>query len=434
MLKRRWFVVGVASAWAMTLVGGALAAVPSSASESASGSTQGVTSSTITIGIPYVDLAAVAQFTSGLNQGSYPGAYGALIKSINASGGINGRKIKADYVAVNPIGSDSSSAACTQLTEDDQVFAVVGFLQNNDSVCYTNLHQTPIIGGTMTTQLLAGAKAAWFDTTPIDNVLEPATINAAAKAGAFKGKKVAVMSLSNEPSGLTNSVLTALKKNGVKPVATATVTANTSDPEASLQQISGVVALKFRSAGANIVVPVGQAAQTWGNATASGSYHPQIVAPSYNDLSSYTGTGTPDPAVIENAVTAYLQPLSVGTKPVGWTDPTLQRCVNTVKSAGQSVTSPMASLHSSNQTFVSVVQACQNLALFQAIVKKAGKNLTPASFQKAGNALGAVHIPGLGNGTYSKAAPAGSFPLYLYKWSQSQGAFLPSSTAYGQSG
>jgi hypothetical protein len=45
-----------------------------------------------------------------------------------------------------------------------------------------------------------------------------------------------------------------------------------------------------------------------------------------------------------------------------------------------------------------------------------------------------VHIPGLGNGTYSKAAPAGSFPLYLYKWSQSQGAFLPSSTAYGQSG
>jgi hypothetical protein len=40
----------------------------------------------------------------------------------------------------------------------------------------------------------------------------------------------------------------------------------------------------------------------------------------------------------------------------------------------------------------------------------------------------------LGNGTYSKATPAGSFPLYLYKWSQPQGSFLPSSTAYGQSG
>ena len=86
--------------------------------------------------------------------------YGALIKAINSSGGINGRMIKADYVAVNPIGSDSSTAACTQLTEDDKVFAVIGFLQNNDSTCYTNLHPTPIIGGTMTTQLLSGAKGA----------------------------------------------------------------------------------------------------------------------------------------------------------------------------------------------------------------------------------------------------------------------------------
>jgi hypothetical protein len=95
---------------------------------------------------------------------------------------------------------------------------------------------------------------------------------------------------------------------------------------------------------------------------------------------------------------------------------------------------PMASLHSSNQTFVSVVQACQNLALFQAIATKAGKNLTAATFQKAGNTLGAVHISGFGNGTYSKAAPAGSFPLYLYKWSQSQGTFLRSSSSYGKSG
>jgi hypothetical protein len=85
-----------------------------------------------------------ARFTNGLNQGSYPGAYGALIKGINNSGGINGRKIKPVYVAVNPIGSDSATATCAQLTEDDQVFAVIGFLQNNDSVWYTNLHHTPI--------------------------------------------------------------------------------------------------------------------------------------------------------------------------------------------------------------------------------------------------------------------------------------------------
>ncbi len=434
MLRRKTLVSGVALACAITVASAALSATAAEAKVAAIGSTQGVTSSTITIGVPYVDLAAVAQFTSGLNQGNYPAVYGALIKAINNSGGVNGRMIKADYVAVNPIGSDSSTAACTQLTEDDKVFAVIGFLQNNDSTCYTNLHQTPIIGGTMTTQLLAGAKAPWFDTSPIDNVIEPAVINAAAKAGVFKGKKVAVLRLSNEASGLTNSVTNALKRNGVKPVATATVIANTSDPEASLQQINGVVSLKFKAAGANIVIPVGQAGQTWGNATASGSYHPQVVAPNYNAFSAYTTGNGVSPAVVANAVTGYVQPLSVGTKPLGWTDPSLQRCVNTVKGAGQSVNTPMASIGSSTQTFVSVLQACQYLALFQAIAKKAGKNLTTASFQKAGNTLGSVHIPGLGNGTYSKASPAGSFPLYLYKWSQSQKTWVPSPISYGQSG
>lgn len=434
MLKNKLLRPAAALACAGSIIVSAVASQPASGQTNASGQTQGVSSSTITIGVPYVDLASVAQFTNGLNQGSYPGAYSALIKAINANGGINGRKIKADYVAVNPIGSDSSSAACAQLTEDDQVFIVIGFLQNSDSVCYTNLHHTPIIGGTQTTQLLAAAKAPWFNVTPIDNLVEPATITAAAKAGVFKGKKVAVMSLSTEAPGLTTSVLNALGRSGVKPVATARVAANTSDPEASLQQIQGVVALKFKSAGANIVIPVGQAAQTWGTATATGSYHPQIVAPSFVSLSAYTNAGKPNPAVVANAVTAYLQPLSVGTRAVGWNDPALQRCVSTVKSAGQSVNTPMGAVNSSNQTFVSVVQACQNLALFQAIAKKAGKNLTTASFQQAGNTLGSVHIPGLGNGIFSKASPAGAFPLYLYKWSTAQSTFVPSTVAYGKSG
>jgi hypothetical protein len=434
MLRTRTFVATVAMTFAVTLVGSTLPASAGDAAMAASGSAPGVTSSTITIGVPYVDLASVAQFTNGLNQGNFPNVYGSLIKAINSSGGINGRMIKADYVAVNPIGSDSSTAACTQLTEDDRVFAVIGFLQNNDSICYTNLHSTPIIGGTMTTQLLSGAKAAWFDTTPIDNVLEPAVVRAAAKAGVFKGKKVAVLSLSNEAPGLSSSVTNALKQSGVKPVASATVIANTSDPEASLRQIQGVVSLKFKSAGANIVIPVGQAGQTWGNATASGSYHPQVVAPNYNAFSAYAEGNGVSPAVVANAVSAYLAPLAVGTKAVSWNDPALQKCVRTVKAAGQSVNSPMASIGSSNQTYVSVVQACQYLALFQAIAKKAGKNLTTTSFQKAGNTLGSVHIPGQGTGVYSESAPAGSFPLYLYKWSQSQKSWIPSPVAYGKSG
>ena len=86
---------------------------------------QGVTATTIRIGIPYVDLAAVRQFGITLNQGSYPDAYNALISNLNAHGGINGRRLVPYLVAVNPVGTAPANTACTQLAENDRVFVAL---------------------------------------------------------------------------------------------------------------------------------------------------------------------------------------------------------------------------------------------------------------------------------------------------------------------
>ena len=61
-----------------------------------------MTSNTITIGVTYVDLASVAQFIHGLDQGNYQAVYQALINNINAHGGIDGRTLKADLRADRP--------------------------------------------------------------------------------------------------------------------------------------------------------------------------------------------------------------------------------------------------------------------------------------------------------------------------------------------
>ena len=106
---------------------------------------QGVTANTITVGIPYVDLAAVdQQFGLKINQGSYPDAYNALFQQINAAGGINGRKIVPVFVAVNPTGTAAAASSCTQLTEDKHVFVAFSPLS---PICYLE-HGTPTIGAT----------------------------------------------------------------------------------------------------------------------------------------------------------------------------------------------------------------------------------------------------------------------------------------------
>ena len=63
------------------------------APEASAASAPGVSKTSISVGVPYVDLAAVdQQFGLHINQGSYPDAYDALFASINAHGGLNGRK------------------------------------------------------------------------------------------------------------------------------------------------------------------------------------------------------------------------------------------------------------------------------------------------------------------------------------------------------
>lgn len=402
-----------------------------SGSVDAAGAAPGVTSNSITIGVTYVDLSSVAQFVHGLDQGNYQAVYQALINHINAQGGINGRTLKADYEPINPIGTTSASNACAQLTEDDSVFAVMGFLQNNDAQCYLQLHTTPAIGGNVTSQILASAKAPWFGTQPLENQVEPEVIAAAAKEGVFKGKKVAVFSQSDAPPGLVSADVKALEAHGITPVATAQINGETNDVEAGIQQIAGVVTQKFQSAGANVVIAVGNTGQSWPSATNSGTYHPEMVAPYDAALTSYTSTAQANAPAIANAVTGFTEPLSVGNKAVGWSDPALQQCVHVVEAAGQKVPSPVNNTDSAKQQFFSVVQACQNLALFTAIIKKAGKTLNAQTFTQAGDTLGAVHVPALGTGSFSKATPAGTFPLYLYRWNASEGQLVPGSKPVG---
>ncbi len=105
---------------------------------------QAVTATTIRVGIPYVDLAAVRQFGITLDQGSFPDAYNAIIKNLNAQGGINGRKLVPYLVAVNPVGTGPAITACTQLAEDDPVFVAIAPQQTD---CFLQQHDVPTISG-----------------------------------------------------------------------------------------------------------------------------------------------------------------------------------------------------------------------------------------------------------------------------------------------
>ena len=411
---------GFGLAAAMAVVAALIPALRS-APVGAASSTPGVTAKTITVGIPYVDIAYVDKtFGLKLNQGSYPDAYTALFDQLNAHGGIDGRKVVPVFVAVNPTGTTAAESSCAQLVEDDHVFVAFAPLSG---ICYLE-HGTPTINGTVNATV-PGKAAANITLTPPAGAYDPLQITVLAKQGVFKDKKVGVMGGFTTDEDEMKIVESALAKNHVHVVQTGVNSAPATDQVASFQQI-GVIAQRFQNAGVNLVVAVGQGSAAWPDAeqTNQSTYNPPWVGTSYSDLAGYTIGKSTSASYVENALTTTPSPSADS----GWRDPLIQECVRTIRKAypGDAIASPIGQPASdtSDSTYVSAMNSCQDVAIFATIAKAAGKNLTVASFTRAGERLHDVVFPGVGSPVSfdGKAYAIGN--VYLARYNTAAGQFV----------
>lgn len=386
----------------------------------------GVSKTSISVGIPYVDLAAVdQQFGLHINQGSYPDAYDALFANLNAHGGINGRKVVPVLVAVNPTGTTAAATACTQLTEDTPVFAALSPLSPE---CYLE-HGIPTMNSTVTGTVTPGS-AQNFSLTPPATAYDPIQLAVLAKQGVFKGKKVAVFGETADAAEV-KVVDSALVKDHVTVVQTAIDSAPTTDQAASAQQ-QQIIAQKFQSAGANEVVAVGTGSSSWPTYEQQNqsTFNPPWVATSWSDLDgSLTGNKSADPTYLKNVVATSPTPAASAT----WQEPSVQQCVRTIKKAypDDAMVSPVdqPASQASDTTYTAPINSCIAFSLFVAIAKAAGKSLTTSSFTKAGYGLHNVTLPGDGapvSFAQGRAYPLG--PVYVGHFDPSTGQIALAAT------
>ena len=255
---------------------------------SASGATEdqaarGVTPTSIKLGITYLDTSAIKNIVN-IDPGNFQVAYTALIDQINAKGGVNGRKIVPVFEPIDPIGTGPAATACTTLTEDDKVFAVIGFFQAADTACYLQTHDTPLIGATPSKASAAQSKAPWFNDVISDNDLVPKEMAAFNQERVFAKKKVAVVGDTSDQAEV-DLVLSELKKLKVDVVQTATNSVPDTDQAATDSEYA-VIAQKFKTSGANVVIAVGDAGVSWPEALQDNqsTYLPRLIVPDYSDL------------------------------------------------------------------------------------------------------------------------------------------------------
>ena len=364
-------VIGALLLSAVAIVGGA---APVSAATSAP--TQGVTATTIRVGIPYVDLAAVRQFGITLNQGSFPNTYVRVIANLNASGGINGRRIVPYLVAVNPVGTGPAITACTQLSEDDSVFVAINPQQAD---CFLQQHNVPTISGTFQDAPSSGGTPN-FTLVPPPTAYDPVQLSVLAHQGDFKGKKVGLFAGQETDEAELKVVQSSLKSLGVHVVQSAvdgtrlrtTRWRRTSRPHSSPNGSSRPASTRSFA--------VGTGATVWPESLQANqsSYLPPWIATSESSLETSVLGASIQPKYLQNVLTTSPVPSNYAL----WHTPAVQACDRVVRKAYPSleITPPTNPLMGSDQTFYAVEAACLNMDLFATIAKAAGKNLTESSF------------------------------------------------------
>lgn len=383
------------------------------ASSSAGASTPGVTANSIRVGIPYVDVAAVKAVGVNISWGSVPDAFNAVIDQMNAQGGINGRKIVPYLVAVNPTGTAPAATACTQLTEDDNIFVAVAPL---DATCYLQ-HDVPVVASIYASGN-SPTSAQDFTAVPPATAYDPLQLSVYDKQGVFKHKKVAVFGGDPSDQSVVTSVESDLAKLHVPVVTTAVDSAPQGDLAAENSQITDI-AQKFQSDGVNEVVAVGDGSAIWpeGLSSIQSNYNPPWVAENEGDFTGAVG-GKYSSTYLSNVVTstALTPPTEI------WDNAGTQQCVRTIKKAYPSdqINAFNASLPESEATWMSVELACTDMALFSDIAKAAGKNLTVQSFVHAGYGLKNLVLPGTGAPiSFGPGRPYGLGPVYMVHYDPS---------------
>lgn len=384
----------------------------------ATGPAPGVTEDSIKVGITYVDLEALGDIAN-LDHGDYVGAYEALIDQINAEGGIHGRTIESIVVGINPVGTASAEAACVELAEDEQVFAVVGFLSGEAVLCPLETHQTAVIGGEMTPQRLERAQAPWYSAEPSVD-LESEAIRALAEAGELDGT-LGVFGGTAEEQQIDDVVLPLLDELGIEPVETAVVTAPPDDITAVNAEIA-VFAERFEAAGIDQVLITGQSGLGWAGGVESTDYRPELRITNYNSIQAFANDAGRDLSILDGTVAGNLYSPSQRI----WELPAMQACISVLEEAGVEVPEPDSLPEDAGALYQAGISACRDVALLRALLEAAGEDLNYGSLVAGADGL-EVELPTQPEPvTYGPAPSAdGDPPAYLFDWDPDQMEWAP---------
>jgi hypothetical protein len=358
----------------------------------ATASAVGVTASEIKLGIGIINVGAAKAFGFNFDIGNEQGRFQALIDSVNAAGGVNGRKIVPYYYTFDATNPDvPGQAACLAWTKDDRVFSVLVESQfpTAAEVCIFGQGDTPFIT-TQGTDQSYYANGLFFTTQASDNRTLADEANFLAGNGSLVGQTVGVVSGDgSDELAVDDTLVPALASMGHQVKDVEVIPSTT----AGTQQISIAIS-NLKAAGVTFVIIAANVilAGPFVQAANHAGYNPKYALSDFNNEindqvanyypSSFEGTvGLSTHRFAEYRDGAPFAPAD-------------QACLNVVHPVDSTV------LPTTNSAFEVAMGDCAIFDAWLAGVRRAGPALTQASFLTAMGQSGTFGIPGTQNGSF----------------------------------
>ena len=288
---------------------------------------------------------------------------------------------------------ETQDAACTELTEDHEVFIVFGGLLSTSNLCFTELHDTMVMTGIFLTEELKerSGDTLWLQTAAIEEALIEVLARAAEEAGLLEGKKIGIVALGAVAEGGPGEELQAVLEELGYTSTLAVISAPTDDPVALDAELTSF-GHRFMADDIDLVFSVTEGPGIYEPWAAMG-YEPEIIDRSLPS------------SVVALEDTSFLDGVYgvAGTSlQETWDNPSFQEeCADVVLDANPDLAEEFEQQVATSQEqadglpnwAITVSGACTSTFLLKEIGEIAGADLTNESFRAALDELGPVERP-----------------------------------------
>ena len=361
-------------------------------------SAPGVTETEIHLGFLGIDFDTLRDLgLVDIDRGDYQRVVDAFVDDLNERGGIHGRTVVAHIEEVSPVDLLAADAACLRLTEDVEVFAVIGSLlgpASTANLCFTRDHDTIMIGASPTPDERAQATAPWISTVIGPRRHLPAALRLMADADLF-GDTVGLAYDETESDKAETLVLPALSDLGIevaKIFVQATQGGDAIEGAAEWQTYSEVISTE----GIDTMVMMEVTANFGLQQLIANGYEGRLLVIDTISIIGSIGSG----AAVELEQLAGIIGTGWLDSPEAWEQEITQHCVGIFEAANPDITVVPADLVGDDEPdySTSIAPLCNQFRIFEMAAHNAGPLLTQETFTNGAAEIGAIELVGSGEG------------------------------------